>query len=126
MADGFAGGVVVVAQPVQLTLEAALHRATDPETSRQAARRAARGMSAGQLAALRALAAHPDGLTDFELAAITGRQQTSIGCRRKDVCRAGLAESTGNTRPSPTGSPATVWRITAAGLDYMRRIERGQ
>jgi hypothetical protein len=29
-----------------------------------------------------------------------------------------LAEKTSETRPSPTGSPATVWRITAAGVAF--------
>jgi len=63
-----------------------------------------------------------NGLTDFDLAAQTGVQQTSIGKRRGElrdaglVCRARTEDGTGVSRPSPTGSPAAVWVLSAAGI----------
>lgn len=60
--------------------------------------------------------ANPAGLTDFELAEIMRRQQTSVGKRRGELARAGLIVGTTQRRPSPSGSPAIVWRITPEGL----------
>lgn len=92
-----------------------LVRSTDPDTSRAAAAaQTPARLSTGRLLALVALGTHGP-LTDFELADHTGRAQTSIGCRRKDLARVGLVEATGDTRPSPTGSPSKVWRLTDAG-----------
>lgn len=113
----------------QLTLEYALQhqpmtRRNDRSTSKAAA--ASVKKTAGQLLALRTLALHPDGLTDFELAAKTDGQQTSIGKRRCDLYKVGLVEEArdaqGNVikRPAPSGSPATVWRLTLAGLEYWK------
>ena len=90
-------------------------RASDPATSRAAAADAARSASAGRRLALETLRAHPKGLTDFELAALTGWQQTSIGKRRGECVAAGLVEATADKRPAPSGSMATVWRLTGAG-----------
>lgn len=99
----------------QLTLEDALARTTDPDTSHiAAASQTPRKLSAGRLLALRTLAEHGP-LTDFELADITGKAQTSIGCRRADLKKAGLAADTGQRRASPSGSPAIVWALTIAG-----------
>jgi hypothetical protein len=58
-----------------------------------------------------------DGLTDFEYPAL---QQTSAGKRRLELQRAGLVEDSGRRRPSPSGSPVIVWRITAVGLYVLR------
>ncbi len=114
--------------PVQLTLEYALAhqpmtRTRDRSTSIAAA--ASVRVTESQLLALRTLAEHPAGLTDFELADLTKRQQTSIGKRRVDLYHAGLVEEAIDgqehvlKRPAPSGSPATVWRITQAGLTYL-------
>lgn len=65
---------------------------------------------------LRIHAEHPEGLTDFELAALMGVTQPSCGKRRLDLMRMGWIEDTGTTRPSPSGSAATVWAITSAGV----------
>lgn len=92
-------------------------RTTDPDTSRAPTEPR---MSAGRLLALDALARHRDGLTDFELAEITGKPQTSIGKRRGELVSAGLVVGTTQRRPSPTGSPAIVWRITPLGVDTWR------
>jgi hypothetical protein len=95
-------------------------RTSDPETSRMAAARAAKRMAQGRMMVLRHLMEGPK--TDFELAAASGIQQTSIGKRRHDCMTDGQVEvaKDGNvvlTRPSPTGSPARVWKITQAGID---------
>jgi len=81
--------------------------------------------SAGRMLALQTLAENPNGLTDFELADLTGRQQTSIGKRRGELFKAGLVEVAVDAigspikRPSPSGSAALVWRVTAIGRDFL-------
>lgn len=86
-------------------------RRTDPATSVLAALDAlprATSHRERALAALRAAGEH--GLTDFELATLTGLAQTSIGCRRKELRDAGLvAAREGARRPAPSGSLAQVW-----------------
>lgn len=92
-------------------------RNSDPQTSHQAAEYAAVNAGTCRARALQALVAAGDrGLTDFELAAWTHLQQTSVGVRRKELVRMGLVESTGERRPSPSGALAMVWRVTAAGV----------
>jgi len=86
-------------------------RLTDPETSQIAA-----GINPGErgndrirvLELLRRVGT--EGLTDYELASLTGKQQNSIGKRRSELFAAGLVEWAGFHRPSPTGSPCRVWR----------------
>ena len=103
-------------------------RATDDVTSVIAAERV--NVSHGRMLALRLHYSHPEGLTDFELARLSGLAQTSIGKRRGDLMNpkyfpAPLIEKTGETRPAPSGSPARVYRITDAGLTfYARESER--
>lgn len=99
-------------------------RATDPETSHTAALRAkvtadnARGRALIELA----LAASV-GLTDFELAARTGKAQTSIGVRRKELVTLGLVERAPlHPRPSPSGTPSIVWRCTTDGYSKAREL----
>ncbi len=100
-------------------------RTGDQATSVAAGRAAGFRASEGRLLALRTLAAHPDGLTDFELAALTGIAQTSIGKRRGECAAAGLVQAVMISadvtlkRPAPSGAAAIVWEITAAGLDYL-------
>lgn len=85
-------------------------RRTDPETSHQAAAIAELKAVGNRALALSTLRAHPAGLTDFELAELTGLQQNSVGKRRGELRDAGLVEDSGERRPSTTGSPAIVWR----------------
>jgi DNA-binding transcriptional ArsR family regulator len=98
-------------------------RATDPETSHVAAAESIDRKESHQRLALTALhAAGGAGLTDFELAAVTGVQQTSIGKRRGElrdaglVCRSVLEDGKTRTRPSPSASPAIVWELTDRGI----------
>lgn len=95
----------------QLSLLDPAARVTDPATSHQAAADARPHAGNDRDLVLGILRQHGP-LTDFEIAAIAGRQQTSLGCRRKDLCRLGLVEWAGTTRPSPSGSPARVWQVT--------------
>lgn len=83
-------------------------RSTDPETSHAAAALPRPGHQARVLDAHRA---RPDGLTDFELAAVVGLKQTSCGVRRAELTKAGLIEDSGLRRPSDTGTPSIVWKL---------------
>jgi hypothetical protein len=91
-------------------------RGSDPDTSHDAARQTTPRSNATRLTALGLLAMAGDhGATDFELAAQSGLQQTSIGVRRGELVRMGYAEASGRTRQAPSGSRATVWVVTPAG-----------
>ena len=91
-------------------------RPTDPATSAAAAADAKVSAGSMRLAVLTWLdRAQEHGMTDFELADATGRQQTSIGKRRGELRDAGLVGDSGRTRPSPSGSKAVVWTITDLG-----------
>lgn len=90
-------------------------RVNDPDTCQEPSEFR---MSKGRLLALAAHVSHPDGLTDFELAEHTGKAQTSIGKRRGELAHAGLIVATTERRPSPSGSPAIVWRLTPLGYRY--------
>ena len=80
-------------------------------------------MSAGRTVALLAHAAHSAGLTDFELADLTGIQQQSIGKRRGDLVKVGLIVATLERRPAPSGASAIVWRITPSGESYAQHLK---
>ena len=98
-------------------------RASDPETSAAAAIDAGRFASGNRLLALRLLrVGGPQ--TDFELAELSGLQQTSIGKRRGECFQAGLVEkhTIGGEvvkRPAPSGSASIVWAISAAGVAFL-------
>jgi hypothetical protein len=76
-----------------------------------------------RLALVELAKAYPHGLTDFELAARTGRKQTSIGKRRWELVDAGMAIDTDERRPSDTGALAKVWAITTFGLEQLQQGE---
>ena len=98
-------------------------RSTDPHTSHEAARRMRPRAGTHRGRTLAAYdTARDGGLTDFELSDLTGIQVSSIGVRRGELTRAGLLEDSGRTRPSPAGSPAIVWVITANGRAVARRM----
>lgn len=103
-------------------------RATDPVTSHEAEAKVRPHASTGRRAVLSALALYGP-LTDFELAERTGWQQTSIGKRRGECVAQGWVEAftapdgTKCKRPSPSGSPAIVWAITAKGREAHERMK---
>jgi hypothetical protein len=95
-------------------------RRTDPKTSHGAAVIAITRSEQNRRDALAALRAVGErGYNDFELAVVTGIPQTSIGCRRGQLCKAGLVVPlmvrtekgwVQHTRPSTTtGSPSGVY-----------------
>jgi hypothetical protein len=93
-------------------------RMSDPATSHGAALSALPSVATNRQRALDAHRNHPSGLTDFELAEVTGIAQTSIGVRRHELCKQGCIEALvvdGRrvTRPSPSGTPSQVWRIVS-------------
>lgn len=83
-------------------------RNTDPDTSHEAAK-VERQRDRDR--ALDLHKSHPDGLTDFELADLMGRQQTSAGKRRGELRDLGLIRDTGRRRAAPSGSKAIVWQF---------------
>lgn len=103
-------------------------RAGDPMTSHEAATRAGMRASEGRMLVLLNLTVKP--MTDFELAAETKWQQTSIGKRRHECMMQGLVERALDgrgedvRRPAPSGSPALVWQITQAGRHYYAQHSR--
>jgi len=106
-----------------ITFPEPIARNTDPETSHDAAAMATFKANPGRIKALQALWQR-DPLTDFELAAITGLQQTSIGKRRGECAEAGLVEACRNgdklvKRPTPSGAKAIAWKLTPAGAKYV-------
>lgn len=104
------GGTMIV--PAHLTGPTA--RATDPDTSHAAAVQARAHATRDEELVLRSLA-QLGASTDHEVAAATGRLQTSLGVRRKALVDQGLVEWSGAKRPTPTGVLARVWRLTEAG-----------
>lgn len=84
-------------------------RTSDPDTSHEAARYTEPRANTNRALALRVLREHPDGLTDFELAELTGLQQTSIGKRRGELRDGGFVRDTGRRRRAPSGAMAIVW-----------------
>ena len=98
----------------QLQFGRPVARWSDPVTSHLAAAEAKRGAATLRVRVLELLRAHPEGLTDFQTAALLGSQQTSAGKRRGELVAAGLVERTEERRPSPSGSLAIVWRASVA------------
>jgi hypothetical protein len=88
----------------------AMFRGSDPDTSVQAAWAASLKSGTARRIALQALVDSEDGLTDFELADITGYQQNSIGKRRTELRDMGIVVDSGKRRKTPSGSSAIVWR----------------
>jgi CRP-like cAMP-binding protein len=89
-----------------------MHRVPDRDTSVSAAKAVAPSRVTNRAVALDLLRKHPGGLTDFELADLSGLQQNSIGKRRGELVAQGLVRDSGLRRPSTTGSPAIVWEAT--------------
>ena len=91
----------------RLPMDFGMARTADPDTSHQAALSVLPRLSGDRQRVRDYLADHPEGLTDFELARGLGGQQTSLGKRRLEL----KCVDTGLRRPSPSGSPAVVWRL---------------
>jgi len=121
---------IVAPAPEALILPAApAVRANDPDTCHAPT---IERMSRGRWQALAPHArAHLDltagrsdrfGLTDFELATLTDRAQTSIGKRRGELAALGLIADIGDRRPAPSGAMSAVWAITPDGMATYYRL----
>ena len=91
-------------------------RTADPDTSWEAAFSHLSTRAGDRRAALEALYHASDGLTDFELGDLMGRQQTSAGKRRGELRDLGLVCDSKTRRPAPSGSSAIVWVLTDMGI----------
>jgi len=89
-------------------------RRTDPGTSWAAARLTEPRAGTNRARALAVLREHPDGLTDYELADLTGLQQNSVGKRRGELRDVGLVRATNLQRRAPSGAWAIVWQAVPA------------
>jgi hypothetical protein len=79
----------------------------------------------GRRKALEALKrAGRDGLTDEELAVEANLPFNSSGPRRLNLCKTGLAQDSGQRRPTRTGKMAIVWSLTEAGHEAWSKLER--
>lgn len=101
-------------------------RRTDPATSHQAAADTAPLADTNRQLALRLLRANPGGLTDYELAALSGLQQNSVGKRRGELRDAGLVEDSGRRRPGPSGSRCIVWVAVEGVCSPMQMVPSRQ
>lgn len=97
-------------------------RRNDPDTAIEASNLHPRLRQSDRRQALLLHAVHPDGMTDFELATLMHRQQTSAGKRRGELRDLGLIEQTDERRPAPSGAASIVWKITAEGRRVAREI----
>jgi hypothetical protein len=97
-------------------------RKTDPVTSHEAARINKELKRRDRYSVLGVHYDHSvSGLTDFELASILRRQQTSVGKRRGELRDLGMIEQTDKRRKAPSGASAIVWRITEAGKRFVKK-----
>lgn len=88
-----------------------LVRATDPQTSKQAAKQAVmfKGKHAAKIFGW--LCDHATGGTKDEIAAGTGIDAISVARRMKELCRTAGVYDSGETRRTPTGRAAIVWKV---------------
>ena len=90
-------------------------RVSDPDTSHEAGK-ANTNNSEDRRLVLTTHAAHLEGLTDYELADLHGRQQNSLGKRRTELRDAGMIQATPLRRKGHTKSLCIVWTITDFGM----------
>lgn len=84
------------------------------EVIAEAARRAAGHAATDRGLVLRVLAEHGP-LSDFDIARIAGRAQTSLGVRRGELVKLGLVRRYDRDGISDTGSACIRWTLTDAG-----------
>jgi hypothetical protein len=74
---------------------------------------------------LEALAAAGErGRTDYELEVELELLRPSPGNRRAELVEDGLVLNAGETRPTSTGAPAIVWRLTDFGLEVYEHLRK--
>lgn len=108
-------GSAIAGEPMDL-LDAACAvrpraRACDPQTSHDAAARAVGLKEAHERLIFAYLCARPGGGTKDEIAAGTGLDATAVARRMKGLCETAGVYGSGDTRKTPTGRAATVWKV---------------
>lgn len=89
-----------------------------PATSHYAARLVAPRTGTMRSTVLKAIIrAGVNGMTDDEIRAETGMRYGSLGPRRRELVEQGWIEDAKVTRPSESGAPQIVWRLTQRGHD---------
>jgi len=88
-----------------LPLDLGMARTSDPDTSHGAALKVLPRLSTDRQRVKECHEQHPEGLTDFRLAALLGGSQTSFGKRRLEI---GCVDS-GRREKAPSGARAIVW-----------------
>ena len=88
-----------------------LFRRTDPVTSKIAGVAAREFKGDHERRILKALVSGPG--TKDEIAGRCGLSEQQVARRMHGLARAGLVETTGTTRPSASGRPERVWRVTS-------------
>lgn len=117
------GHIIIPTSALEPVSSSGLARNSDPDTSHAAP--LTLDLSADRTRVLLTHAKHAEhGLTDFELAEIHGRAQTSLGKRRGELRDCGLIAATEARRPAPSGAMSTVWRITSDGVKEADQIMR--
>lgn len=91
-----------------------LVRSTDPDTSRRAAERAISFKGKHASAIFAWLADHAAGGTKDEIAAGTGIDAIAVARRIAELRRTAGVYDSGDTRRTPTGRAAIVWKVRRA------------
>jgi predicted ArsR family transcriptional regulator len=89
-----------------------LFRRTDPVTSKVAGTMAREFKGDHERRILEALSSGPG--TKDEIASRCGLTEQQVARRMHGLARAGMVEATGATRPSASGRPERVYRVTLA------------
>ena len=84
-----------------------------PPTSTAAHRRSLHAAENDRARILDLLRERPEGMTDYEIQEATGIIHQTVSPRRGELVRMGLVVDGLKTRPTDTGSPATVWVLAA-------------
>jgi hypothetical protein len=102
------------------TLDAEGQRhATGSDTERAAALAVMPRSGTQRATVLEAIAASPSGLTDAELAEVTGLYLYSAAPRRCELVAGGWVRDTGRRRRTGHGNPAAVWVLTLEGAERL-------
>lgn len=103
-------GVTTLPDPSRDT--AGKHQRNHPDTAVAAAQMQKGKSGTLRMRVLRAIAASPDGLADFEVAAALDALHYSCAPRRTELVDLGWVEDSGIRRKTANGTDAVVWRLT--------------
>jgi hypothetical protein len=90
-----------------------------PDTERIAAALITPRTGLARRRVLDAIADAPAGLTDYELAHVTGLRLYTAAPRRNELVSGGWVEDSGDRRPTDSGTLAAVWILTRRGREAL-------